>query len=471
MSAIEVTSEVKPLNLDGSDSQFRTITTAENGDIQKTVIQQSVSEEDYNKLDSDLQGGSSDGVFYQNIRTDLKDGDTFSNSYTSVASEEVQEYLNDPSNNFKKNLDLNSIDAILEVDPSISEKSLYLQYPSLENVAFTADTDDVTTLFGDTTVGDGFAAIDPQATLESFEIAAAENGRKTVYENLYYPYDIATSNQDRVVFKMFYQTGRDLNVDLQNSQGSIFEFGERIKKTIEGSVTLPIQGGIQDTNQVDFNGATLNPVQGALAAVSLDPLKIAGQIGNILNQDVSKLQEALGGQVASNAINALRVFLAQSAVGASGLIPRTTGAILNPNLELLLKAPTLRSFNFAFKMSARSEAEAQQIRKIIRFFKQGMSVKRSESSLFVVSPNMFSIQYLAGGDGNLLQDHPSIGKIKDCALTALNTNYTPDGTYMTFDDAQRTMTSYTINMQFTELDPLTETDYIETAANEDSIGY
>ena len=84
---------------------------------------------------------------------------------------------------------------------------------------------------------------------------------------------------------------------------------------------------------------------------------------------------------------------------------------------------------------------------------------------------MFSIQYLAGGDGNLLQDHPSIGKIKDCALTALNTNYTPDGTYMTFDDAQRTMTSYTINMQFTELDPLTETDYIETAANEDSIGY
>ena len=468
MSAIEATSDVTIKNVDGSDSQFRTITTTENGDVQKTVIQQSVSEEDYNELDSDLQGGSSDGIFFQNIRTDIKDGDTFYNSYTSVASEEVQKLLDDSETNFKRTLDEASIDAVVEADESVtSEFQLYEQYPSLENVTFSKETGEEIPA----DVGDGFAAIDPQATLESFEIAAAENGRKTVYENLYYPYDIATSNQDRVVFKMFYQTGRDLNVDLQNSQGSIFEFGERIKKTIEGSVTLPIQGGIQDTNQVDFNGATLNPVQGALAAVSLDPLKIAGQIGNILNQDVSKLQEALGGQVASNAINALRVFLAQSAVGASGLIPRTTGAILNPNLELLLKAPTLRSFNFAFKMSARSEAEAQQIRKIIRFFKQGMSVKRSESSLFVVSPNMFSIQYLAGGDGNLLQDHPSIGKIKDCALTALNTNYTPDGTYMTFDDAQRTMTSYTINMQFTELDPLTETDYIETAANEDSIGY
>ena len=122
-------------------------------------------------------------------------------------------------------------------------------------------------------------------------------------------------------------------------------------------------------------------------------------------------------------------------------------------------------------MSARDAKEASQIRKIIRFFKQGMSVKRSDTSLFIVSPNMFRIQYLAGGEGNLSKDHPSIGKIKDCALTAINTQYTPDGTYMTFDDEARSMTSYVINMQFTELEPLTETDYIETAARTDSIGY
>ena len=122
-------------------------------------------------------------------------------------------------------------------------------------------------------------------------------------------------------------------------------------------------------------------------------------------------------------------------------------------------------------MSARSRTEAQQIRKIIRFFKQGMSVKRSTSSLFVLTPNLFNIQYLASTDGNLLRDHPSIGKIKPCAMTAINTQYTPDGTYMTFDDEARTMTSYNSQMQFKELEPLTETDYAETAAREDSIGY
>jgi len=31
---------------------------------------------------------------------------------------------------------------------------------------------------------------------------------------------------------------------------------------------------------------------------------------------------------------------------------------------------------------------------------------------------------------------------------------------MTFDDADRTMTSYKITMQFTELEPITEDDYL-----------
>ena len=467
--AKEVTSDITTKNIDGSESQFRTVTSYDidsNGlvDVQKTTVQQSVSEEEYNKLDDDLQGGSSDGVFFQNIRTDQNG----TNTYTTAASKEVQKLLNDSNASLKKDLDLASVDAIQLQDSNAKTWSLYSEYPSLENVAFTPDLEIVDPLGESSVDEETFVAIDPNYTIESFEIAGE---RQTTYENLYYPYDIATSNQDRIVFKMFYQSGRSLNFDLSNSEGSIFEFGNRSKTTIEGSVTLPIQGGIQDNNQVDFNGATLNPVQGALASVALNPLQAISQVGSILNMSPDEISRGLRTPMASNTINALRVFLAQSAVGGSGLIPRTTGAILNPNLELLLKAPTLRSFNFAFKMSARSSTEAQQIRKIIRFFKQGMSVKRSPSSLFVVSPNMFSIQYLAGGEGNLLQDHPSIGKIKDCALTALNTNYTPDGTYMTFDDAERTMTSYTINMQFTELDPLTETDYIETAANEDSIGY
>ena len=458
MSAQEATSGIVFKEIDGEDRLFRTITTHENGVITNTEIQEVISESLYNTRLSetpDLVSEDDDGFFYQTVR----DGGT-DTIYADLGLREAFEEQNSLGVvSLTNDLNAASVDALTDQFSEDKQESKdyfwNTQLSGNDNVAVSSDSEVLTTS-------------DPDFTLESFEIAGE---RQTTYDNLYYPYDIATSNQDRIVFKMFYQSGRSLNFDLSNSEGSIFEFGNRSRTTIEGSVTLPIQGGIQDNNQVDFNGATLNPVQGALASVALNPLQAISQVGSILNMNPDQIRGALGTDMASNTINALRVFLAQSAVGGSGLIPRTTGAILNPNLELLLKAPTLRSFNFAFKMSARSSTEAQQIRKIIRFFKQGMSVKRSPSSLFVVSPNMFSIQYLAGTEGNLLTDHPSIGKIKDCALTALNTNYTPDGTYMTFDDAERTMTSYTINMQFTELDPLTETDYIETAANEDSIGY
>ena len=49
------------------------------------------------------------------------------------------------------------------------------------------------------------------------------------------------------------------------------------------------------------------------------------------------------------------------------------GIVPNPNMELLFRSPLLRNFGLAYRMTARSKAEGEEIRKIIRFFKQGMS--------------------------------------------------------------------------------------------------
>ena len=476
MSAQESTSELKVKKIDGKEEKFRTITTHENGDIKKTSIQQAVSEEDYNKLTDDLKGGSSDGLFFQVVRNDIRtkrsDGEIdYINSYTKAASRIVQKQMNDPKTNFKRELDLGSIEAVVKSEENLPQKDrklstfgLYAQYPSLQNVTFDIITGEEIAK----PVGEGFGADKLDFTLEEIKI---EGTRQKKYENLFYPETIATSKQDRINFQMFYQSGRTIDFNLNDPKGNIFSFGSRNKKTIEGSVTLPIQGGIQDRNEVNYRGSELNPVMGSLAAVSLDPIGALGQIGNVINMSADDIRDALNTTASTNVINALRVFLAQTATGTQGLIPRTTGAILNPNLELLLSAPNLRSFQFSFKMSARSRTEATQIKKIIRFFKQGMSVKRSPTSLFIVSPNMFRIKYLT--DGGI--QHPSIGRIKDCALTSLNTQYTPDGTYMTFDDLGRTMTSYQIDMTFTELEPLTEEDYTTGPdpifSNDNQIGY
>ena len=296
----------------------------------------------------------------------------------------------------------------------------------------------------------------------NIDIQPAEGGRKTDYEDLFYPLDIVRSSQDRIRFKMTAQAGRSIKIN--PFSGNPFSFGKRTITPISGSVTLPIQGGVQDQNQVDYTESRLNPVTGLMAAAAMDPAGAAKLLLDALKAPADDIRAAIASPEAQNIINVLRVYLAQSAVGGSGLIPRTTGAILNPNMELLLTSPALRTFQFSFKMSARSAPEATQIKKIIRFFKQGMSVKQSQQTLFVISPNIFFIEYLTGS-----KTHPSIGQIKPCALTALNTNYTPDGTYMTYDDPSRTMTSYEMNMQFTELEPLTESDY--TKVDEGSIGF
>ena len=440
MSAQKATSELTTnIKVGSNEKNFYTITTYENSKPTNTEIKMSISQSTYNSYQ--LEGGKAaelsnerDGKYYITIRNGGSD--------TIYADLDVRKVLADTgSTSLTSTLNNRSIDALrsqFTEDQQGSKESFWAPYYSTrDNVAVSPEPET-------TEIATNYA-------IDEIKI---KGRRRKEYENLFYPEDITTSRQDRIRFTMFYQSGSRIGFDLNNSNP--FVIGQKTRTNIEGSVTLPIQGGIEDKNTVGYNNSTLNPVQGALAAVALNPQAAIQNLINVLKGDAEDIQAAIRSDEAKNTISALRLFLAQSAVGAQGLVPRTTGAILNPNLELILQAPQLRSFNFTFTMSARSRTEATQIKKIIRFFKQGMSVKRSDTSLFIVSPNMFRINYLTG-EG---RQHPSLGRIKNCALTAINTEYTPDGTYMTFDDVDRTMTSYRINMQFTELEPLTEDDYL-----------
>ena len=198
---------------------------------------------------------------------------------------------------------------------------------------------------------------------------------------------------------------------------------------------------------------------------SSDVTDLASQTGTILGKIAKEITS--GGAYAA----ALKTYFAQEAVGAQNLLSRTTGAILNPNFELLFNGPSLRPFAFTFRMSPRDEKEAAQVRKIIRFFKQGMSVKTSESNIFLQSPNIFKIDYITfDADGKQIS-HPSINRIKTCALLSCDVDYTPDGTYMTYNDSSRTMTSYQLSLRFSELDPIYDKDYQDIDGNSpDSAG-
>ena len=74
-------------------------------------------------------------------------------------------------------------------------------------------------------------------------------------------------------------------------------------------------------------------------------------------------------------------YFAGQAVGAN-VFTRATGTVVNPNLELLFSGPRLRTFQFNFTLTPRSEEEATMVRKIIKFFKRTSAPSLSSSGLF-----------------------------------------------------------------------------------------
>ena len=286
---------------------------------------------------------------------------------------------------------------------------------------------------------------------------------RTTYGTYYYPAALADNKQDRIKFTMKYSMGS--RIETTTTAG--IDVFQRREERIQGSVTLPIQSGIKDQNSVKWNGSSLNALQAFGAGAAMRIFDRAGG-GNPI-EDMRNEAEAIGrdarnafkGAAGSDNLTAINVYLAQQAVGTQRLLSRTAGAIVNPNVEMLFDAPSLRPFTFQFRMSPRDEPEAAQVRSIINFFKQGMSVKTSSSNVFLKAPNIFDIRYMTYNNNGTEEDHPSINRIKTCALLAASVDYTPDNTYMTYDDPERSMTSYGLTLSFNELDPIYEDDYID----------
>ena len=157
--------------------------------------------------------------------------------------------------------------------------------------------------------------------------------------------------------------------------------------------------------------------------------------------------------------------LTKAATGGN-ILTRTTGAVINPNMEMLFQGPQIRPFSFSWKMSPRDYEEAEMVKKIIRMFKQSQAVKRSKSLLFLESPNTYALRFLTARG----KEHSFLPKIKECALTGFSMNYTPDGNYQTYENSS--MVAYEMTMSFQELEPIYHDEY--TALDQDrdeSIGF
>lgn len=276
-----------------------------------------------------------------------------------------------------------------------------------------------------------------------------------------YPTKIGENRQDFIKFEVYdYKTRRP------SRENPLVQEKDRNLGSQIATIVLPIQPTIVDNNTVDWNGLGLNPVE--LAGYGLST---AGMTGGSNGNDFGEILGKLGNTITQdpNTQRAILLYLKQKAIGVNGLLSRFGGAIVNPNIELLFQGTQLRPFNFSFRLSPRDKDEAKQVKSIIRVFKEAMSAKTSSGGIFLAAPNVFKIRYINGITND---DHTSLNQIKTCALQSCSVDYTPDGSYMTFKDTNsgNPMTSYNLNLQFQELEPIIDSDY-KKFTDESTIGY
>jgi hypothetical protein len=299
----------------------------------------------------------------------------------------------------------------------------------------------------------------------------SKEGTRKDYGNVQYPENLNPQVQDCIKFSIFEYKAPGVQPGTSAAGSRIvslvggnpgFKTGKDRK--ILGTITLPIPGGINDSNSADWQNDSMGELTRALANISGQTILGGGAAGVSATGSEVGSANAGGGSDLKSIITAAA---AGAASGASNLISRQFGAVVNPNLELLFNGPSLRTFGFNFRMSPRNAKEAKNIRKIIRFFKQAMSVKRSNSSLLLKAPHTFAISYVTSD-----KEHPYLNRFKECALTVCNVNYTPDGTYMTYKGAgvdDRSMTAYELSLTFQEIEPIFDDDYNEIDSNDKEV--
>lgn len=236
-------------------------------------------------------------------------------------------------------------------------------------------------------------------------------------------------------------------------------------KTIKATIILPIPKDLSpDSKSAEWGENSMNSLAAAFAGGASDIIGSKGLSGVIdtLKKGLGRAAGALDGNLQQNLQAGLAGAAVQQLFGQEpdplAAITRQTGAVINQNQELLFKGVTLRDFAFNFTMTPRFREEAEQVRDIIRFFKQSSSAKKSVSvnagsqGLFIGSPDVYQITYKSGK-----QDHPYLNQFKVCALMSMSTNYGGAGVYATYADGAPIQMN--MSLSFRELTPVYYEDY------------
>ena len=162
----------------------------------------------------------------------------------------------------------------------------------------------------------------------------------------------------------------------------------------------------------------------------------------------------------------------------------TRGIVINPNAELLYDSPEMREVGMIFRLVPRNKDEAGTIKQIIRAFRRASmprwggldregkegdvdlttgetptnvgegtesDAKASQINLgsrdnWIQVPDLCKFTFMTGSNPN-----KNIIQFKPCAISGVEVNYTPDGTYAAYADGVPVAIELRLNFMETKL--------------------
>ena len=219
-------------------------------------------------------------------------------------------------------------------------------------------------------------------------------------------------------------------------------------------VMLPVPQDVANEIQQTWQGKQFTAVgRAAISAAAAGQFANAGEVFKNLSGNLTALQTAFT-KLALNTIPGVGGNISFNDISGS-----TRGIVINPNAELLYDSPQMREVGMVFKMVASNQQESEHIFKLCQTFRKNASPqyggtdigdegsdewKRTQNTIlggeeddtawgnvsnFIRVPNLCKFTFMKGHNV-----HPWLVQFKPCAISNVEVNYTPDGTYATHPD-------------------------------------
>ena len=361
-------------------------------------------------------------------------------------------------------------------------------------------------------------------------------------QNMMFPSDLGNNPAmgHAVIFQAYdYKTGlgNSINSFISGASSAITNAGQAIQSVSSGNIVGALsslgnafgslESSLGSAGQVAGNAITAGAytplTQGPpLSTISLFMPETMAISYDSIWDDVSMTKElGLVGKV-TNAISDMNnqgllqgITPYAKAAGASaigsvaGLIPgvngdalgalaaQSLGVFTNPQLQLLYKGKSLRTFSLSFTLTPKTSAEAQTVKNICDSFAYyslpGIAgAQTGNSGQFLTPPQVFSVQFqflggsgignqisnafqsvlnntglnvLMGNSGTISGGKPSkTFTVNDCVLENVNIDYAPNG-WATYNDGYPVQTTLTLNFKETTMYTKQNMNQTAVAAN------